>query len=103
MTTVPQSNGTVQFDTALRTPKPQAYYGHLYDEPGILAKVSGKLYFVTEADHQILDFEPDMVAFCTVLGACSIADTQAIQDRLRGGAAAIACRRPMGRTEEGAP
>jgi hypothetical protein len=37
--------------------------------------------------------EPTDCNFLTVLGECGLADTQQIMDRLRGGAAAIACTR----------
>ena len=98
MMNVTQPDATVQFDDTLRAPtKPQAYYCHLYDEPGILAKINGVLYFVAAEDSRIVEFDTDMVTFCTVLGAVSISETQHIVDRVAGGPARLCTSRAMER------
>ena len=76
-------------------PKVHAFYAHLHDESGILGKVAGTIYFFADTG-EIVEFEPEMATFCTVLGRTDLADTQKIMDRLHGGAAAIACSRHEG-------
>jgi hypothetical protein len=75
----------------------KAFYAHLYDEPGVLGKVDGVIYFFGD-DGTITEYEPEMAPWTTVLGETSIADTQRIMDRLHGGSAAVACGRTMGRS-----
>lgn len=72
--------------------KPSAYHATVYDEPGIVGKINGRLYFFAD-DGRILDYEVEMAPFTCVLGAVSIAETQAIEDRMAGGAVGIACTR----------
>lgn len=72
--------------------KPSAYRALLYDEPGTLGKINGKIYFFGD-DGRIIDFEVDMAPFTCVLGAVSIAETQAIVDRMNGGAVGICLSR----------
>jgi hypothetical protein len=77
------------------TRKPRAYYAHLYDQSGALTKVSGVLYFVT--DDEIVEVEPAMLNFLTVLGEMTLSNAQRIEDLMQGGPAAIACSRQEGR------
>jgi hypothetical protein len=78
------------------TRKPKAFYAHLYDQSGALTKVHGTLYFVTDIDGFIVEVEPNMLNFLTVLGEMTVTNAQRIQDLMAGGAAAIACRRQEG-------
>jgi hypothetical protein len=81
---------TMQTVPETRTPA-KAFYAHLYDKAGALTKVNGTLYFVTDDD--IVEVEPSMLNFLTVLGAMELSDAQRIEDLMHGGSAAIACRR----------
>lgn len=88
--------------TVAQTPtpsKPQSYYATLYNDElhGILGKVDGRMYFFCD-NGDVIDFEPDMMPWTTVLGATSIADTQRIMDRIHGDAAWIATHRDEGRS-----
>jgi hypothetical protein len=74
------------------TRKPVAFYAHLFGQSGMLGKVDGTIYFFGD-NGDIMEYEPDMANFCTVLGETDIADTQKIMDRIHGGYAAIACHR----------
>ena len=79
-------------------PQPQvkAKYATVYDEPATIAKVGGVLY-VLYGDGRVVDFEVEMAPFTTILGDCALVATQAVLDARRGGAAALACSRAMGR------
>ena len=75
------------------TRKPlQAFYAHLFDTSGALVKVHGILTFVGD-DGSVLDVEPSMVNFLTVLGQVDVADSQRYADLLAGGAPWIATHR----------
>ena len=75
------------------TRKPaKAFYAHMFMDSGALVKVGGTLYFVGE-DRTIVEVEPGMVNFLTVLGEMTLADAQRLDDLLNGGAVAIACSR----------
>ena len=71
----------------------KAYYAHLYDESGALAKVDGEILFMATATGALTAIEPEMCTFLTVLGEIGLCDTQAIMDRMHGGYVAIACSR----------
>jgi hypothetical protein len=71
---------------------PKAFYAHLYDESGVLSKVQGEYVFFGD-DDTITTVEPSMFTFLTVLGEVGISETQALMDRLHGGAAWIATHR----------
>jgi len=76
------------------TRKPaKAFYAHLYDEAGALAKVDGQMLFMANATGALTAIEPEHCTFLTVLGEIGLADTQQIMDRLHGGYAAIATSR----------
>jgi hypothetical protein len=86
------------------TPRPEACaptirakYARVYDEPARIAKVNGALYVIYE-DGRIADFEIEMAPWTTILGDVAISETQAMWDRVAGGAAAIACGRQEGRS-----
>ena len=76
----------------VQTQNVKSFYCVLFDRPGILGKIDSTIYFFGE-DGEILEYEPEMANFCTVLGRTDIADTQQIMDRLHGGYAQIACGR----------
>ena len=75
-------------------PEVKAFYALLYERHGILGKVNGRIYFFDD-DGSVVDFEPEMAVFTTVLGQAALADTARLLDALHGGAAAIACTRQM--------
>ena len=74
----------------------RSFYTILFDGHGLLSKLGGTIYFFGD-DGSVVEYEPDMANFCTVLGEAAIADTQQIMDRMRGNYAGIACRRDEGR------
>lgn len=74
-------------------PQVKAKYATVYDEAATIAKVNDVLYVVYE--DRIERFEVEMAPFTVVLGDVAIAETQAMWDRINGGAAAIACSRQM--------
>jgi hypothetical protein len=73
-------------------PTLKAKYCTVYDEPCRIVKVSTGLIVVYD-DGRIEDYALEMAPFMVVLGDCTTADLQALDDRLAGGAAAIACTR----------
>ena len=76
------------------TRKPlKAFYAHLYETAGVLTKVEGTIYFMDSMSGDIVEVEPAMCTFLTVLGEVGLSDTQVIMDHIRGGAAAVACGR----------
>jgi hypothetical protein len=77
---------------AVAAPKVKAFYATLYDRPGVLGKVDGRIYFFGE-DGTITDYEPEMAPWTCVLGQTDIADTQRIMDQIHGDAAWIATHR----------
>ena len=72
-------------------PTIKAKYVSIYDEPATIAKVNDVLYVVFE--DRIERFEVEMAPFTVVLGDVQLSETQAMWDRIAGGAAAIACSR----------
>ena len=74
---------------------PKSFFAHLYDEPGVLSKIADVLYFVADGTGTITVIEPDMCSFLAVLGEIGVSETQALMDRLHGGAATICTSRPM--------
>jgi hypothetical protein len=79
--------------TVAQTPL-KAKYATVYDVPATIAKVNGALYVIYD-DGRIEDFEVDMAPWTTILGDVAEAETQAMWDRVAGGAAAIACGRQL--------
>jgi hypothetical protein len=81
-------------DTMQTIPQPtvKAKYATVYDVPATIAKVNGALYVIYE-DGRIEDFEVEMASFTVVLGDVATAETQAMWDRISGGAAWIATHR----------
>ena len=76
-------------------PPIKAKYATVYDEPCTIAKVNQVLY-VIYPDGRLEDFDVTMAPFTVVLGDVSVSETQAMWDRIAGGAAVIACSREMG-------
>src|SRR4051794_34859593 len=66
-------------------PTIKAKYVQIYDEPATIAKVHGAFY-VLYPDGRIEDFSIEMAPFTTVLGDVALSETQAMWDRLAGGA-----------------
>jgi hypothetical protein len=58
-------------------PKVKAFYAHLFDRSGVLTKLDGTIYFLGD-DDSLIEYEPDMANFCTVLGECAVSDTQQV-------------------------
>jgi len=83
---------TVANPTTSRKPL-KAFYAHLYDEAGALAKVVGTIYFMATETGDLTAVEPEMCSFLVTLGEIGLSDTQAIMDQIHGGAARIACDR----------
>ena len=77
--------------TVAQTPI-KAKYATVYDAPATIAKVNDILYVIYE-DGRIEPFEVEMAPFTVVLGDVATAETQAMWDRIAGGAARIACSR----------
>jgi hypothetical protein len=72
---------------------PKAFYAHLYDEAGTLAKVDGGIYFMPSDTDILTAIEPEMCPFLMVLGEIGLADTQKLMDELHGNLARIATSR----------
>ena len=72
-------------------PTIKAKYATVYDEPATIAKVNDVLYVIFE--DRIERFEVEMAPFTVVLADVALAETQAMWDRINGGAAMIACSR----------
>jgi hypothetical protein len=70
----------------------KAFYCVLFDQHGILGKVNQVLYFFGD-DGQVIEYEPEMANFCTVLGRTDLADTQALLDKMHGGAVGVCLSR----------
>jgi hypothetical protein len=73
----------------------KAFYAILFDDHGILSKLGGQIYFFGD-DGTIIEYEPDMCNFCTVLGEVGLSETQALIDRIHGGASWICTHRTAG-------
>jgi hypothetical protein len=71
----------------------KAFYAHLYDQPGTLAKVDGVIYFFQPETGTITALELEMCPFLTVLGEIGLADTQRLMDALHGGLVALCTSR----------
>jgi hypothetical protein len=76
----------------LPQPTIKAKYATVYDVPATIAKVNEVLYVIYD-DGRIEPFEVEMAPWTTILGDVALAETQAMWDRVRGGAARIACAR----------
>jgi hypothetical protein len=72
----------------------RAYFAFLDDTHGILTKIAHVMYFMSDAG-DITEIEPQHCAFLMPLGEVGLAETQALMDRLHGGAAWIASHRQM--------
>jgi predicted transcriptional regulator len=70
----------------------KVFYAHLFEQAGALVHVNGIITFVAD-DGDIVEVEPSMVNFLTVLGEMTAADGQRIADLMAGGYAGRACSR----------
>jgi hypothetical protein len=59
----------------MQTVAQKSFFAHMYDAPGVLAKVDGALVFFSDAGN-IVTVEPSDCNFLTVLGQTDVADTQ---------------------------
>jgi len=84
---------TTVAETATGGKPAKAYYAHLYDEAGTLAKVEGVIYFLVPETGTITAIEPEHCPFLTVLGEIGLADTQRIMDAIHGGLATVCTSR----------
>ena len=86
--------------TVLETPAPRkplkVFRATLRDEAGALTKIDGEILFFNDVTGDIVTIEPEDCVWLAVLGEIGLADTQALMDRLHGGAAAVACSREEG-------
>jgi hypothetical protein len=71
---------TMQTVAEIPTPrKPgKAFYAHLNDQAGVLAKVAGTIFFMAHETGDLTEIEPEHTPFLTVLGQVGLADTQRI-------------------------
>jgi hypothetical protein len=81
--------------TIVTQPTIKAKYATVYDAACTLAQVNQGLYVIYD-DGCIEEFSIEMAPFTVVLGDVTTAGTQAMWDRIAGGAAAIACSREEG-------
>jgi hypothetical protein len=77
-------------------PTIKAKYAIVYSESATIAKVNNVLYVLYD-DGRVEPFEIEMSPWITILGDVNVAETQAMWDRVAGGAAAICTSRTMGR------
>jgi hypothetical protein len=77
------------------TTSSKVFYAHLFDESGVLARINGAITFFNPDTGNIVEIEPSMCNFLTVLDEVGLADAKAIMDQIRGGAAWIATHRAM--------
>ena len=75
-------------------PPIKAKYATVRDEAATIAQVHDVLYVVYE--DRIERFAVEMAPWTVLLGDVAVAETQAMWDRIAGGAAAIACSRLQG-------
>jgi hypothetical protein len=71
---------------------PRAFYAHLFETSGVLAKVAGELTFFGD-DDTIVTVEPSMINFLTVLGECGLDGAARLADRRHGGAVGVCLSR----------
>lgn len=71
----------------------KSFYAHLYDQSGVLGKVGDRILFLADDNLELSVIEPSDVNFLVVLGQVDICDSQAVQDKLRGGASRICTTR----------
>jgi hypothetical protein len=70
----------------------KAFYAMLDETHGVLTKVHGTMYFMSDAG-EITEIEPQHCPFLMPLGEMGLCDTQALMDRMHGTAAWIATHR----------
>jgi hypothetical protein len=73
----------------------KTFYAILDTTHGVLTKVHGTLVFLATDSGAVTEIEPEHCAFLMPLGEVGLAETQALMDRLHGGAAWIATHRLM--------
>ena len=78
-------------------PTIKAKFATVYDAPARIATVNGALYVLYD-DGRIESFAVEMAPFTVVLGDVATAETQAMWDRIGGGAAWICTHRTAGRS-----
>ena len=73
----------------------KAFYAILDETHGVLTKVGGTIYFMSDAG-EITEIEPVHCPFLMPLGELGTAECQAALDKMAGGFVAIACSRHEG-------
>jgi len=73
----------------------RAYYAILDEQHGTLAQLNGTIYFLADDTEALTAITPEHFPFLMTLGCVGLADTQAILDRLHGGAAGVCTSRAM--------
>jgi hypothetical protein len=77
----------MQTQTLPQTPAtnkpPKAFYCHVYDMPGILAKVDGQIVFFDPETGRVEPFEVEMAPFTCVLGDIGLVETQRLMDTMQ--------------------
>ena len=77
----------------LAQPTIKAKYATVYDEAVTIVRGQGGGLYVVYEDSRIEPFTVALAPFTVVLGDVSLAETQAMWDRVSGGAVRIACER----------
>jgi hypothetical protein len=74
----------------------KSFYCTLYNDEnhGVLGKVDGIIYFFADSG-EVQEYEIEMAPWITLNGEVALSETQALLDRMHGGAAQIACTRQM--------
>ena len=70
----------------------KAFYAFLDETHGVLTKVNGTMYFMSDAG-DITEIEPAHCPFLMPLGEVGVADTAKIVDELHGGAVGVCLTR----------
>jgi hypothetical protein len=71
----------------------KAFRATLRDEAGAVSKIDEVIYFFNDVTGAISPIEVEDCAWLCVLGEIGVADTQALMDRLHGGAVGICLSR----------
>jgi len=79
-------------DTTTQSKPAKAFYAFLDDTHGVLTKVQGTMYFMSDAG-DITEIEPQHCPFLMPLGEVGVADTARILDDMHHGAVGICLSR----------
>ncbi len=74
----------------------KSFFATLYDQSGVLATLDdGVIYFFSDTG-DIVEYEPEMSPWVTILGEVGASECQRVLDTMHGGYAAICCSRQEG-------